>query len=218
MERRNSQSFVKTVIDFNLSENPAGKDVRISGYQKNHIMNTAQSLRKLYFLRAAFSILWIILLSVFLKTNPAVARILFIIYPAWDVFATWLDIKANPTYVKKTPQYVNAVIGILTTVGVALALQDGVPQALMVFGIWAIVTGLIQLILGLRRRSELGGQWPMIISGGQSMLAGVAFILLAHSPTMGINSLVGYSAFGAFYYLVSAIRLSKVKRADQQTT
>jgi len=173
---------------------------------------TARSLRTLYFLRTTFSVLWIILLSVSLKTNPQVASFLFIIYPAWDVFATFLDIRANPRHVTKTPQYVNAVIGILTTIGVALALQKGVPEALIVFGIWAVVAGLIQLILGLRRRRQLGGQWAMILSGGQSMLAGGSFILLAHSPTMGINSLVGYSAFGAFYFLITAIRLTKTVR------
>lgn len=182
----------------------------------NSVIQTARSLRTLYFLRAAFSTLWVVLLSVFVKTNHQVAGILFIIYPAWDVFATYLDIKADPPYVSKAPQYVNAVIGILTTIGVALALQKGVPGALMVFGLWAIVTGLIQLILGLRRRKELGGQWPMILSGGQSMLAGSAFIILAHSPTMGINSLAGYAAFGAFYFLIAAIRLSKTKRMARQ--
>jgi len=175
-------------------------------------IQTAQALRRLYFLRTAFSVLWIILLSVSLKTNSFVASVLFIVYPLWDVFGTYLDVKANPPFVNKTPQYVNMVIGIFTAVGVALALQNGVPAALMVFGVWAIVTGLIQLVLGLQRRRELGGQWPMILSGGQSMLAGGAFILLAHSPTMGINSLVGYSAFGAFYYLISAIRLSPMKK------
>ncbi|HTI94383.1 MAG TPA: hypothetical protein VL727_27505 [Puia sp.] len=173
---------------------------------------TARSLRTLYFLRTTFSVLWIILLSVSLKTNPQVASFLFIIYPAWDVFATFLDIRANPRHVTKTPQYVNAVIGIITTIGVALALQKGVPEALIVFGIWAVVAGLIQLILGLRRRRQLGGQWAMILSGGQSMLAGGSFILLAHSPTMGINSLVGYSAFGAFYFLITALRLTKTVR------
>jgi len=172
-------------------------------------VQTARSLRRLYFTRTAFSVIWVILISVFVKTNSSIAEILFIIYPAWDVFATYLDIKANPPQVSKNPQYVNAVIGILTTIGVALALQKGVPAALIVFGAWAIITGLVQLMLGLRRRKELGGQWPMIISGGQSMLAGSAFIAMANSPTMGINSLAGYSAFGAFYFLLSAIRLSK---------
>jgi hypothetical protein len=225
-QRYSSQYFVKTGADFNLSENPAEKDAAILRYQKTQIMNsmtgsgravsadaieTAHSLRTLYFLRTAFSVSWAILLSVFVKTNHLIASILFIIYPAWDVLATWLDIKANPPYVSKTPQYVNTVIGILTTIGVALGLQKGVPEALMVFGAWAIITGLIQLILGLRRRKEMGGQWPMIISGGQSILGGSSFIFLAHSPTMGINSLAGYAAFGAFYFLLAAIRLSKKK-------
>jgi len=179
-------------------------------------VQTARSLRRLYFTRTAFSVIWVILISVFVKTNHGIAEILFIIYPAWDVFATYLDIKTNPPQVSKNPQYVNAVIGILTTIGVALALQKGVSVALIVFGAWAIVTGLVQLILGLRRRKELGGQWPMIISGGQSMLAGSVFIAMANSPTMGINSLAGYSAFGAFYFLLAAIRLSKTIKEHEK--
>ena len=172
-------------------------------------VKTARSLRSLYLTRTAFSVVWVILISVFAKTNSSIAKILFIIYPTWDVFAIYLDIKANPVQVSKRPQYVNIVIGIFTTIGVALALRKSVSAALIVFGVWAIIAGFIQLILGLRRRKELGGQWPMIISGGQSMLAGSAFIAMAKSPAMGINSLAGYSAFGAFYFLIAAIRLSK---------
>jgi len=179
-------------------------------------VQTAKSLRNLYFARTAFSVVWIILISIFAKTYSGIAAILLIIYPAWDVIATYLDIRANPPHLSKTPQYVNAGIGILTTIGVALALQKGVPAALMVFGAWAIITGLVQLILGLRRRKELGGQWPMIISGGQSMLAGGVFIAMANAPTMGISNLAGYSAFGAFYFLLAAIRLSKtVKKTEK---
>jgi len=172
-------------------------------------IQTTRSLRTLYFARTAFSVIWVILISVFIKTHSGITSMLFIIYPAWDVLATYLDIKANQPQISKTPQYINAIIGVLTTIGVAIALQKGVPGALMVFGAWAIVTGLIQLMLGLRRRKELGGQWPMIISGGQSMLAGGVFIAMANAPTMGINNLAGYSAFGAFYFLLAAIRLSK---------
>jgi len=180
--------------------------------QSNATVDTARSLRNLYFLRAVFSIVWVILVSVFAKTNAGIASILFIIYPAWDFIATWLDIRANPPAASRTPQYLNAAISCVTTVAVAGALQTGIPEALIVFGIWAILTGLIQLILGLRRRKQLGGQWPMILSGGQSMLAGGAFIVMAHAPNQGISSLAGYAAFGAFYFLLAAIRLSKTKR------
>lgn len=168
-------------------------------------LQTARALRSLYFTRVIFSVIWVTLVSVFAKTNITIAEILFIIYPVWDVIATFIDIKANPPQTSKMPQYVNVGIGVLTTIGVILALQKGVPDALIVFGVWAIVTGLIQLVLGLRRRKELGGQWPMIISGGQSVLAGGSFIWMAHNPAMGIANLAGYSAFGAFYFLLAAI-------------
>ncbi|WP_025141918.1 DUF308 domain-containing protein [Pedobacter jeongneungensis] len=172
-------------------------------------VQTARSLQKLYFIRAGFSIVWVVLVSALAKTNTNIATVLFIIYPAWDAIATYFDIQANPSAVNKTPQYVNALISIATTVGVTLALQKGIPEALIVFGAWAILTGLIQLILGLRRRKQLGGQWPMIISGAQSMLAGGAFIVMAHQPNQGISTLAGYAAFGAFYFLLAAFRLSK---------
>ena len=171
-------------------------------------MTSVRSLRTLYFVRAAFSVLWVIFVAIFAKTDATFASILFIIYPAWDAFATWLDIRTSSPAVSKTPQYVNAAISIVTTIGVALALQKSVSDALIVFGAWAILTGAIQLLLALRRKKQYGGQWPMIISGAQSMLGGSSFIILAHKPNMGINSLAGYAAFGAFYFLLSAIRLS----------
>ncbi len=146
-----------------------------------------------------------------------IATILLIIYPAWDVVGTFLDIRANKGNTSKTPQYVNAVISGATAVLVGIALQKGVPEALMVFGAWAIGTGLIQLILGLRRRKFLGGQWPMIISGGQSVIGGTSFIILAHDPTKGITSLAGYAAFGAFYYLLAAFRMYKTVKHNTPT-
>jgi hypothetical protein len=178
-------------------------------------VETAQSLRKLYFTRVAFSVLWIALVVTLGKTNNNIATILFIIYPAWDAAATFFDISANPPAADKTPQYVNAGISILTTIAVIIALQSGIPVALMVFGAWAFLTGLIQLILGLRRRKHFEGQWPMIISGAQSMLAGGFIIATAHTPNQGVVSLAGYSAFGAFYFALAAIRLGKtIKNAN----
>lgn len=175
----------------------------------SHAELTAKSLRSLYFIRAAFSVCWVTLVVLFAKSSAGIATLLLIVYPAWDVVGTLLDIRANRGSISKVPQYVNAVISIVTTVAVGIALRRGVPEALVVFGCWAILTGAIQLVLGLRRRKSMGGQWPMIISGGQSVAGGVSFIVLAHDPTMGITSLAGYAAFGAFYYLLSAFRMTK---------
>lgn len=190
-----------------------------TAYQSNiaatgQAVETARSLQRLYFVRATFSIIWVILIALFSKTSFETASILLIIYPAWDVLGTFLDIRANAGTVNKIPQYINAVISLITAVAVGFALQKGVPEALIVFGAWAILTGGIQLTLALRRRKSLSGQWPMIISGGQSMIGGTSFILLAHDPTKGITSLAGYAAFGAFYYILAAFRLSKTIKSE----
>ncbi|WP_166585582.1 DUF308 domain-containing protein [Mucilaginibacter agri] len=175
-------------------------------------ITTARALRSLYITRTIFSVTWLLLVIAFVKTSPLIATVLLIIYPAWDVIGTYFDIKANKNNGPVTTQYVNAVISIITTVAVAIAVSNSVADALVVFGAWAILTGAIQLVLGLRRRKLLGGQWPMIISGGQSVIAGVSFIAMAHSPNMGIINLAGYAGFGAFYYLLAVISLSKSLR------
>jgi uncharacterized membrane protein HdeD (DUF308 family) len=183
----------------------------------HEVIETAKSLRTLYFTRAAFSIIWVLLVLFLAKTNATAATILFIIYPAWDALATFFDIKANAGATNKTPQYVNMGISIITTIVVIFVLQKGIPEALITFGAWAWLTGLIQLILGLRRRKQMGGQWPMILSGGQSMLAGGSFIYMAHEPNQGITTLAGYAAFGAFYFLLSAFRLGKTINSNAVT-
>ncbi|WP_374951781.1 DUF308 domain-containing protein [Mucilaginibacter sp.] len=182
---------------------------------QNQTISSARPLRTLYFTRVTFSVIWVILIALFAKSSPTLAGVLVVIYPAWDVIGTILDIRANRNNGNLIPQYINLNISIIATVAVAIALSKGIPAVLIVFGVWAGLTGAIQLILGLRRRRSLGGQWPMILSGGQSIIAGIAFIAQAKSPNMGIVNLAGYSAFGAFYYLLAAISLSKaIHKAD----
>ncbi|SEJ01910.1 hypothetical protein SAMN04487995_3059 [Dyadobacter koreensis] len=180
-----------------------------NGSTNSATAETSRALRSLYFTRAAFSIIWVVLVSIFSKDSPEFGKVLLVIYPIWDVFGTLLDIRANKNNTTATPQYINAVISLITAVAVGIALQTGVSEALRVFGCWAVLTGIIQLLMGLIRRKSIGGQWPMIISGGQSVIAGISFIVLASAPTMGIASLAGYAAFGAFYYLLSAFRIPK---------
>jgi putative Ca2+/H+ antiporter (TMEM165/GDT1 family) len=60
----------------------------------------------------------------------------------------------------------------------------------------------------VRRWRHYGGQWVMILSGAQSALAGgymISQALGTAAPT--ILGIVPYVAFGAFYFLLSAIWL-----------
>ena len=117
---------------------------------------TAAALRKLYFIRVAFSVAWVISVALLAKTSFTAATILLVIYPLWDVVGTLLDLRANQgNGTSVTPQYVNLAISIITTIGVGVAIGKGVPSALIVFGAWALLTGLIQLILGLKKAQRI---------------------------------------------------------------
>lgn len=201
-------------LQVKLNQQKMKTTIQSNSYLIEHDITVATNLRTLYYLRSAFSVIWAVLISIFTKNNTSVAIGLLILYPAWDVVGTLIDIKISNNVENSKTQYFNAIISAITTIAVAIALQNGVPEALIVFGAWAILTGLIQLIMAVRRKKKVAGQWPMIISGGQSMIGGSSFIILAHMPTMGIASLAGYAAFGAFYYLLSAIRLNKVRSRD----
>ena len=98
-------------------------------------VETASALRRLYFHpRRFFGDLGDPYHNFCRKINGICPVCCLLFTPAWDVVGTFLDIRANQNSTSKTPQYVNAVISILTAVAVGIALQTGVPEALM--GLW----------------------------------------------------------------------------------
>ena len=78
---------------------------------------------------------------------------------------------------------------------------------------WAVVAGLIQLAVGIDRRA-LGGQWPMMLSGGISALAGTAFFLMASAPDPALGNVAGYAALGGIFFLISALRLGRMSASN----
>jgi uncharacterized membrane protein HdeD (DUF308 family) len=139
-------------------------------------IESARSLKKLYFARTGFQILWAAGVIGTAVTKPAVAAILLILYPLWDVACTIYELKTSALDSSaKTSQTINAVLGIAAAIGIALTVFDQPRYAVAVFGVWALLAGLLQFVAGLIRRKQLGGQWAMILSGLQSTAAGAVF-------------------------------------------
>ena len=183
-------------------------------------VRTADSLRTLYFTRTVFSAIWVTLVFVLASTvttgarPTAIAVVLLTIYPAWDAVATFFDVRATAAATSHLPQYLNIAIGLLAAVGILLAIGTGLTPALIVFGVWACISGAVQLYLGLRRRRPIGGQWPMIISGGISVLAGGVFIATASAYHPALTSAIAYVIPGAIFFLISAIRLGRPAKGN----
>ena len=161
-----------------------------------------------YFSRGVVSALWVIAALTLGGTTPAIAAILLVAYPAWDALANYVDAQRSGGLSRNRSQALNVAISVATTVAVAVALGRSMNAVLAVFGIWAILAGAFQLTTGVRRWKTERGQWLMILSGGQSALAGLFFLKAAAGPmTPGIADIAPYAGLGAFYFLASGIWL-----------
>ncbi|WP_328701349.1 DUF308 domain-containing protein [Amycolatopsis pittospori] len=178
------------------------------------VVGFAPALRRLYFVRFAFAIVWAVL--VFLTTKSglgAAGVVLVVLYPLFDVGSAIVDARSAKDGGSVRGLYVNMAISSLAAVGLAVAAASDIPAVLRVWGAWAIVAGLVQLVVAVKRR-KMGGQWPMILSGGISVLAGATFILGASAANPSLTNVAGYAVVGGIFFLVSAIRLG---RAPQES-
>lgn len=172
-------------------------------------------LRNYSFARAAFSLAWVAAALTVGRSAPPVAAALLVAYPAWDALANVVDAQRNGGLRANPSQAFNTAVSLVTTLAVAVALCRSMNAVLAVFGAWAIFAGLLQLMTGLRRWG-LGAQWAMILSGAQSALAGGFFIVRsAGAAAPGVADIAPYAAFGAFYFLVSAVWLTVAERRRQ---
>jgi uncharacterized membrane protein HdeD (DUF308 family) len=177
------------------------------------ISGTASALRRLYFARFAFAIVWALAMFTTASNLGPLAVALLVLYPLFDVAAAVIDARASRTTGSPVLLYVNVAVSLITAAGVAIACASGIPAVLLVWGAWAVVAGLIQLIVGVTRRG-MGGQWPMIISGGISVLAGASFVVGASAAAPTLVNAAGYAIPGGVFFLISALRLGRAAKGE----
>jgi uncharacterized membrane protein HdeD (DUF308 family) len=171
----------------------------------------APALRRLYFVRFAFAVVWAALVFAGKSELNALGVALVVVYPLFDVGAAVWDARSSDTNEQVRSLQVNMAISLIAAAGLAVAAASGVPAVLRVWGAWAIVSGIVQLVVGVGRRA-MGGQWPMILSGGISVLAGGNFVASASGSDPKLNSVAGYAVLGGIFFLVSALRLGRSRK------
>ncbi len=179
---------------------------------------SARWLSSYYFLRAGVSAGWVAAALAIGQAAAPAAAVLLVAYPAWDAAANLIDARRSGGLAANPSQSLNAAVSGIVAVAVALALGWSLYAVLAVFGVWAMLSGLLQLVTGLRRW-KAGAQWAMVLSGAQSTLAGGFFVKLAAGTAIpGITDIAPYAAFGAFYFLVSAVwlRVAMIRRASER--
>ncbi|AOR80233.1 DUF308 domain-containing protein [Novosphingobium resinovorum] len=166
-------------------------------------------LKTYYYLRFAVAAIWVALAFTVAKAMPPLAAVMLIAYPAWDALANYLDASRSGGLTRNKTQMLNFVVSVVTAVVVAATLPQGMHAILQIFGVWAVLSGLFQLLTGVRRWKSYGAQWAMILSGAQSGLAGAHMLSkAAGTAPVSITDIAPYAAFGAFYFLISAVSMT----------
>ena len=172
----------------------------------------SKALRRLYFIRFAFAVIWAgILLATSSMAGPLLT-VLLIVYPLFDAAAVFWQLRAeSESQRSKLAEWINVAVSVLMAVVLGVASTVSIAAALTVWGVWAVGSGIPQLITALRNRGS-GGQIPQMLSGGISVLAGGGFLTQGLQGAGNIAGVGGYATLGAVFFLISAIRLSIVLR------
>ncbi|WP_443054006.1 DUF308 domain-containing protein [Streptomyces sp. NBC_00670] len=175
----------------------------------------APALRRLYLVRFGFAVVWAALLFADMSHLGALGITLLVLYPLFDVAAAIVDARSSGAGGTLRGLQTNIAISTVAAAALAVAGASGVPAVLRVWGAWAVVSGAVQLFVGLsRRKRRMSGQWPMMLSGGISVLAGTQFFLGASASDPKLTNLGGYALLGGIFFLVSALRLGRTRQAD----
>lgn len=170
------------------------------------------ALRRLYFIRFAFAIVWAGLVFATATAAGLFLTVLLVIYPLFDAGAVFWQLRANPDSQRsKAAEWINVVVSVIVAIALGIASTISIAAALAVWGAWAIGAGVPQLIAAIRNRRS-GGQVPQMLSGGISLFAGSGFLLQGLQGAGNIAGAAGYATLGAIFFLISAIRLSIILR------
>ena len=100
--------------------------------------------------------------------------------------------------------------------GVAAILFPGMAAITLVFliAIWAIITGLLEIVAAIRLRREIDNEWMLGLSGVVSLIAGVIMII---NPGVGVLGVVWViDAYAIFFgILMIALAVSAGRFAER---
>jgi uncharacterized membrane protein HdeD (DUF308 family) len=167
---------------------------------------------QLYVIRGLVAIAWA---AVFAAVSDSVttgvtvaAAILVVIYPLIDVAASLFDARSQSGSARRV-LLAGAATSAVAAAALAVAATGTVADVLAVFGVWAIVSGVAQVVVALRRRAQSGTQWLMLLAGIGSVGFGLAFVMASTGTDPMLSMLAIYAAGGGIDFVVQAWLLAR---------
>jgi uncharacterized membrane protein HdeD (DUF308 family) len=162
----------------------------------------------LFVTRGLVAVAWAVVFAAAADSLTTGAGVLLVLYPLIDLVASVIDARGQHGSARRL-LLENAAVSAVAAVALGVAATGSAADVFAVFGIWAGLSGAAQLIVALRRRTQFGKQWPMLLAGGVSVLWGVAFIIAASGAAPMLRMLSVYAATGGIDFLIEAGLLAR---------
>lgn len=166
------------------------------------------TLRRISLLRFAFAVAWALTLGLAAPAPGIALGALVALYALVDAAAVLVELRTSGPAASRASATANVAISTVAAVVLGWAAQESVAAVLTTWGVWAVAAGATQLLTGWTRRT-VGGQWPLVVSGGLSTLVGLGFVAQGAQDATEVTGIAGYAAVGGVFFLVSALRLGR---------
>jgi uncharacterized membrane protein HdeD (DUF308 family) len=164
---------------------------------------------RLFLIRGLVAIAWAVAFATVADSLTTGAKVLVVLYPLIDMVASAIDARGQHGSARQLLE-LNAVVSGVAAVALAIATTGDSGDVLAVFGVWALLTGVAQLVVAIRRRMILGRQWPLLLAGAGSTLFGVSFLVMAaSSDDPELRMIAFYAAGGGAEFVIQAWLLAR---------
>lgn len=167
-----------------------------------------QQQQRVFLVRGLIAIAWAIAFAMVSDSLSTGAAILIVAYPLIDAVASAVDARSQTGETRRVLE-LNALLSTMAAVALAIAATGDAGDVLFVFGAWAALAGAAQLVVAIWRRPTLGNQWPLLLAGTFSVVAGIFFIAMSGSSDPKLRAIAIYAATGGVEFVIQAWLLSR---------
>lgn len=184
---------------------PGPSEVVVSATEAASSAHEARVMH-LFLTRGLIALAWAVVFMAVAGSDTTVAGgtgILLVVYPVIDVIASLIDARGQQGSDRRL-LFANAAVSVVAAIALGVAATGTVANVLVVFGVWALVSGAAQLAVALGRRARLGHQWPLLLAGAGSVVWGVVFLVLATTDRPTLRMLAVYAIGGGVEFIIQA--------------
>jgi uncharacterized membrane protein HdeD (DUF308 family) len=162
---------------------------------------------RLFLARGLVAIGWAVVFAVTSDSLSTGVGVLLVLYPLIDAVASANDARGQDGSARQLLE-LNAAVSVVAAVALGIAATGDKGDVLAVFGVWALLTGVAQLVVAIRRRRTLGSQWPLRLAGAGSTLFGIMFLVMSGANNPSLRGIAVYAATGGLEFVIQAWLLS----------